>query len=66
MAKLQTLTLFVCACLGLAAPARADAVVDWNIIALQAISTANRGAAIGQRFRCAVSVSLVDRHVKIP
>lgn len=30
----------------LAAPARADAVVDWNIIAMQAISTANRGAPL--------------------
>jgi hypothetical protein len=41
MTKLQSLTfLIVCGYLTSAAPARADAVVDWNAIAAQAISTA--------------------------
>jgi hypothetical protein len=42
MTRLQTLTvLIVCGFLSWAAPAHADAVVDWDAIAVQAITTAN-------------------------
>jgi hypothetical protein len=36
---LLSLSLFVCGCLSWASSARADAVVDWNAIAVQSILT---------------------------
>jgi hypothetical protein len=44
--KPQRLTMLVFVCLVWAASARVDAVVDRNILALQAITTANLGAPL--------------------